>query len=147
MMINTTLDRLVENYQALDSWDDRFAFVISLGKQLPEMAEELKDEDHRVLGCMSRVWINMEPKFKLEDPLYFLADSDAAIVKGLIAVLMVVFQDKTPVEALKVDIDSIFSKLELDQHLSPGRTNGFHSMVKRIKQLCLQRVLQVQKGL
>ncbi len=95
---------------------------------------------------MSRVWIEMTPDFSLDEPLKFLADSDAAIVKGLIAILMIYFQDKTPMEVLKVDIDEVFQKLELDQHLSPGRSNGFHSMVKRIKQLCLQRVLQVQKG-
>lgn len=146
-MIDTTFDRLVTNYQALSDWDDRFSFIIGLGKQLPIMDDSLKVEDRRVLGCMSRVWIDMESDFSLDEPLAFLADSDAAIVKGLIAILMVYFQDKTPMEVLKVDIETVFDQLELNQHLSPGRANGFHSMVKRIKQLCLQRVLQVQKGL
>ena len=140
-MIDLTLDRLKENYTALENWDDRFTYIISVGKKVPHMDEKLKTEDRRVQGCMSRVWINIQPIKNLTDPIVFDADSDAAIVRGLIGVLMSMCLEKNALDIVKMDVDDIFKDLELDQHLSPGRANGFHSMINTLKKGCLKTIM------
>jgi cysteine desulfuration protein SufE len=124
-----TLSDLVANFSLFDEWEERYRYLIDLGRSLPVMPETLKVDENIVQGCTARVWmkINVEGgKF------YLLADSDAHIVRGLIAVLMSAY-DGEPLDALSaIDIEQAFRQMGLDQHLSPNRRNGFFAMVERI---------------
>ena len=128
-----TIDQLIEDFEILEEWEDRYQEIIDLGRQLPVLPEEYKTEEYRVRGCVSQVW--MVPRVGDTKPpvIEFIADSDAHIVKGLIAILLMIYSGKTPQEIIDVDIQAIFDKLDLVSHLSPSRSNGFQSMVKRIK--------------
>ncbi len=128
--MNMTINDLVDNFSLFDDWEDRYRYLIDLGGQLPPMNDAFKTDATKVQGCMSQVWMRLywdAGKLKVE------ADSDAQIVRGLIAVLLVVFTGKTVTEIAQVDIADIFGQLGLDQHLSPNRRNGFYAMVERIK--------------
>ncbi len=126
----TTLDEVYESFELLDDWSDRYRFLIELGNELPPMPEELKVPEHKVRGCLSQVWL----VGKLEgDRLHFLADSDAHIVRGLVALVLLALGDKTPADIQAIDVGPILQRLGLDKHLSPGRSNGVHSMIERIK--------------
>jgi cysteine desulfuration protein SufE len=124
---------LAENFALFDDWEDRYRYLIDLGRKLPDFPESLKTEATKVRGCMSQVW--MVPGHPASDPsrFAFAADSDAHIVKGLIAVLGTLFSGKTPAEIAAVDTEASFRSLGLDQHLSPSRRNGLVSMVEKIK--------------
>lgn len=129
-----TVDELVENFSLLDDWEDRYAYVIDLGKKLEPMPEAEKTEDTKVRGCMSQVWLVHEPVARDgETRLHFRADSDAFIVKGLIAVLLELYNNRRPAEILETDAVDTLARLGLSNHLSPNRRNGFVAMVERIK--------------
>lgn len=130
-----TPDRLIRNFALLDEWEERYRFIIDLGRQLPAMPEELKTEENRVHGCISRVWMVSKIAATVPPRLDFLADSDAQIVKGLIAILLIIYANRTPQEILETDIQEIFERLGLEQQLSPNRRNGFFAIVNRIKAL------------
>lgn len=126
-----SLDDLVEDFELFDNWEDRYKYIIDLGKDLPEMDDSLKTDDNIVRGCTSRVWMQSDYK-EFDDgsrKLEFIADSDAMIVRGLIHILMIAYQHKTPDQARGIDIEGYFSQLGLSEHLSPNRRNGFFSMV------------------
>jgi len=135
--MNMNIEEVVDNFGLFEDWEDRYRYLIDLGGRLPPMDEALKTEETRVRGCMSQVWMVMG--WDADKRLSLLADSDAQIVKGLIAVLRTIFQGKTAEEIAAADIDLIFSKLGLDQHLSPNRRNGFYAMVERIRAFTAQR--------
>lgn len=120
-----------ETLTFFDDWEDRYRYVIDLGKQLPAMPEEQKVEKYLVRGCQSQVWLIARPE---NTQLFFEVDSDAHIVRGLISILMCVYNSKTPAEILDYDIESYFKDLELFSHLSATRGNGLRAMVGRIKQ-------------
>jgi cysteine desulfuration protein SufE len=124
---------LADNFALFDDWEDRYRYLIDLGKKLPPLPADLQTEAYKVRGCMSQVW--MVPGHPAGHPerFAFAADSDAHIVKGLIAVLGVLFSGKTPQEIAAVDTDAAFRTLGLDQHISPSRRNGLVSMVEKIK--------------
>jgi cysteine desulfuration protein SufE len=124
---------LAENFALFDDWEDRYRYLIDLGRKLPDFPDALKTDAHKVRGCMSQVW--MVPGHPAGDParFAFAADSDAHIVKGLIAVLGTLFSGKTPAEIGATDTEAAFRALGLDQHLSPSRRNGLVSMVEKIK--------------
>ncbi len=125
-----SLEDLVENFALLDDWEDRYRYLIDLGKTLPPMDEALKTDENFVRGCTSKVWMAAEVK---DGRFHFLADSDAHIVRGLIALLMAAYQDQ-PVEKLPgIDVDGAFRRVGLHTHLSPNRRNGFFSMVEKIR--------------
>jgi cysteine desulfuration protein SufE len=128
---NMNIEEIVDNFGVFDDWEDRYRYLIDLGGQLAPMPEALKTDHARVKGCMSQVWMVLG--WDGEGRLTFLADSDAQIVRGLIAILCSVFQGKTAEEIKSIDIGDIFKRLGLDQHLSPNRRNGFFAMVERIK--------------
>lgn len=130
--IDVTADDIVETLDFFDSWEERYKYIIDLGKELPPMAEELHTEDRLVRGCQSQVWLVEEYR---DGRLYFQADSDAFIVKGLLAVVLAAFNGKTPAEIQSVDIADYFTQLDLLQHLSSTRGNGLKSMVKRIQDI------------
>ena len=125
-------EEIISNFEFLDSWEDKYRYIIELGENLPPMDENKKTEATKVEGCQSQVWITFE---KRGVQFYFQADSDSAIVKGLEAVLLSLIDGKTAEEIRQLDIESIFHQLGLSEHLSPTRRNGFFSMVKRIHQI------------
>ncbi len=124
---------LVERLQFFDDWHDRYAYLIDLGKKLPEMDDSDKTEVTRVKGCMSQVWLVLRPTEGVPDAFDVIADSDSVIVRGLIFVVQSVYSGRTREQMKTADIDKVFSDIGLDQHLSPNRRNGFFSMVERIR--------------
>jgi cysteine desulfuration protein SufE len=126
-----TLDELIETFQELPDWEDRYRALIELGRDLPPVPEDLKTEEHKVRGCMSQVWFVP----KNPDPFDFWADSDSTLVKGLAAILHLAYAGRPRADIPSVDIEGLFKKLDLENHISPNRRNGFFSMVERIKTL------------
>ena len=125
-----TADDIVDTLSFFDNWEERYKYIIDLGKELPPLADEHKTETNFVRGCQSQVWLI----HRLEDGhLYFEADSDAFIVRGLLGVVMAAYNGKTPAEVLNFDIESYFDELNLLKHLSPTRGNGLRAMVARIQ--------------
>ena len=129
---SANLQEMVENFSLFSDWEERYRYMIDLGRTLPDMNNALKTDENMVQGCTSRVWMVADVKNGL---FHFQADSDAHIVRGLIALLMVAYQDKPVKELRNVDIDGTFKKIGLDQNLSPNRRSGFFAMVERIKTL------------
>lgn len=119
---------LLEEFEFFDNWMDRYQYIIDLGKALPEYPEEWKSAEYKIEGCQSQVWIRPEAK---GDIISFAAISDAAIVSGLIALLMRIYNGRTAAEILATPPDFL-SALGLDKHLSPTRSNGLHAMLERI---------------
>lgn len=131
-----TLDELESSFALFDDWDDRYRYLIDLGKRLPDMDDSLKTDATLVRGCTSRVWL--VPEFE-GGRFHFAADSDAQIVRGLIYLLMSAYQDKTAGDINELDIQAVFEAMGLHQHLSPSRRNGFFAMVDRIRFLAASR--------
>ncbi len=125
-----TADDIVETLSFFDDWEDRYRYIIDLGKSLPPLSEEYKTADRLIKGCQSQVWMNAENK---QGHLFFAVDSDAHIVRGLLGVVLSAFNGKTAQEILDFDIKGYFSKLDLLQHLSATRGNGLQAMVKSIR--------------
>lgn len=126
------LDEIIETFEFLETGEERIRYIIELGKDLEGLPEDAHTEENRVHGCMSRVWMTGSMK---DGRLGLLADSDAFIVKGLIAILLAIYADKTPAQALETDPKKTFEAIGLESHLSMGRRNGLHSMVGRIRKL------------
>lgn len=132
-MVAMTLDDLRETFTLLDDWEERYRFIIDLGRTLEPMPEVDMTEANRVRGCMSQVWLTAETQPGNPPRLHFRADSDAHIVKGLIAILMVLFNDRPAAEILALDAEATLAALGLDQHISPNRRSGVAAMIQRIK--------------
>lgn len=130
MTINETQDEIIEEFDGLTDWMDRYAYIIDLGNTLPEFPEADKKPENLIEGCQSRVWIAAEREDG--DKIKFEADSDALIVKGIVALLMRVLNNRTPDEILGADLYFI-EKIGLKEHLSPTRSNGLVAMVKQIR--------------
>lgn len=124
-----TPTEIIEDFDFFDDWEDRYKYIIDLGKDLPKMDESLFTPERLVKGCQSNVWIDVQAS---EGRLQFTVDSDAIIVRGLLSLVMAAYQNKTPSEILSFDIDSYFQALDLERHLSPMRGNGLRAMVARI---------------
>ena len=129
--IDVTAEDIVDSLGFFDDWEERYKYIIDLGKELPAMDESLRTDEHIVRGCQSQVWLVDEWR---GGKLYFQADSDAFIVKGLLGVVLAAFNGKAPGEILQFDIDGYFAQLDLLQHLSATRGNGLKAMVKRIQE-------------
>ena len=130
MPIVQSIEDLTESFALMDDWEDRYALLIDVGRQLPEFPESEKIEANLVKGCVSRVW--MLPRVT-NGMFTFIADSDAHIVKGLVALLYVIYNGQSVEQISLIDIHAIFTRLGLDQNLSPNLRNGFFSMVEKIK--------------
>lgn len=128
-----TLEELTENFLLFDAWEERYKYLIDLGALLPAMEEGLKNDQSLVRGCVSRVWI--VSSFDEVGGLRLTADSDAHIVRGLIAIVLIAYQGKKANEIATVDIERVFEQIGLNQHLSPNRRNGFFAMVERVQTL------------
>ena len=135
MTTAATIDDIIENFALLDEWDDRYRYVIELGRTLAPLPEELRTETNKVQGCASQVWLgtSVKPNGATGPTLSFVGDSDAHIVRGLIAILFALYSGKPAPEILKTDAVELFNRLGLREHLTPQRSNGFRSMVERIR--------------
>jgi len=128
---------LIEEFGLFDNWMDRYQYIIDMGKQLPTFPEEFKTPETKIQGCQSNVWIHHETR---GDAVHFEATSDAAIVSGLIAVLMRIYNDR-PASEIVATQPTFLEELGLDKHLSPTRSNGLHAMLKRIHAVAEQQAV------
>jgi cysteine desulfuration protein SufE len=130
----TTIDEIRDNFELLEEWDDRYRYVIELGRMLEPMPQAEHSLENKVNGCVSQVWLAK----KLERNgngavLKYLGDSDAHIVRGLIAILLTLYSGRTPQEILATDAAGVFDEFGFREHLTPQRSNGLRSMVERIR--------------
>lgn len=132
--MTSRINEIIENFAFLEDWEDRYRYLIELGKDLPQLAESEMTEDNRVKGCASQVWVVTSVDHSgLEPVLSFKGQSDAHIVKGLVALTLALYSDKTAREILSIDALDLFRRLGLAEHLTPQRSNGVRSMVDRIR--------------
>jgi len=131
----SSIEDLVESFELFEDWQDRYGYLIELGRELPPFPEAARTPENKVKGCMSQVWLVADPMGQGSRVLYFHADSDAHIVRGLVAVILTIFSGHTPQEILDTDPRPVFARLGLDKHLSMGRSNGLLSMVGKIKEI------------
>ena len=131
----TTIDEIVENFTLLDQWDDRYRYVIELGRTLPPLPESAHTEANKVRGCASQVWLlsHVKPDGAAGPTLTFDGDSDAHIVRGLIAIVIALYSGKTAREILETDALNLFDRIGLREGLTPQRSNGLRSMIERIR--------------
>ncbi|MBI5110684.1 MAG: SufE family protein [Rhodovulum sp.] len=131
----TPIDEILDNFSLLDDWDDRYRYIIELGRGLPPLPEADHVEANKVQGCASQVWLTtrVEPDGAAGPVLHFQGDSDAHIVRGLIAILFALYADRSARDILSVDPAEVFERLGLREHLTPQRSNGLKSMVARIR--------------
>jgi cysteine desulfuration protein SufE len=129
------IDEIIDNFTVLDDWDDRYRYLIELGRELPPLAEVAHNNANKVQGCASQVWLDTcVRRDGADDPvLLFVGDSDAHIVRGLIAILFAIFSGKRARDILATDALALFERMGLREHLTPQRSNGFRSMVERIR--------------
>lgn len=128
------LEELTDNFSLLDDWEDKYRYLIDLGEEAEGLEESWHKDEWKVEGCQSQVWL--VPVIQEQNGvkrLFFKGDSDAAIVKGLIAIVLTIFSGKTAEEIARTDIDGIFENLGLHEHLSPSRRNGLNAMIEKIK--------------
>ncbi|MBR57674.1 MAG: cysteine desulfuration protein SufE [Myxococcales bacterium] len=130
-----TVDELIARFEVFDDWEERYLYLMDLGRKLPAFDESWKTEENLVEGCVSQVWlvskIHHEPSTRVE----FRADSDSQIVKGLVSILIMLHSNQSPADIISHDIDGLFTKLGLTDHLSPSRKNGFYAMIRRLRAL------------
>jgi cysteine desulfuration protein SufE len=126
---------IIDNFSVLDDWDDRYRYLIELGRKLPPLAAAAYNDANKVQGCASQVWLDTQvrPNGAGGPILTFVGDSDAHIVRGLIAILLATFSGKHAKDILDIDALALFEKMGLREHLTPQRSNGFRSMVERIR--------------
>lgn len=125
-----SLESLLDDFALFDDWEERYRYIIELGNGLAPLSDDEHSEANKVPGCVSQVWLVTEYE---ADRLRFRGDSDAHIVRGLVAILLDLFNNKTPDEISGFDAEAAFNQLGLGEHLTPQRSNGFYSMVQRIR--------------
>ncbi len=129
-----TIDQIIADFEFLDDWEDRYRYVIELGKALDPLPDGARTDANKVRGCVSQVWLvtSREPG-NGEPILHFAGDSDALIVRGLVAIAIALFDGKSPSTIIATDAEAVFDRLGLRAHLTAQRSNGLHALVKRIK--------------
>lgn len=125
------IDELTENFSFFESWEEKYQYVIDLGRTLEPLDDSFKTDAWKVQGCQSQVWL--VPTFN-SNTIHFRGDSDAILVKGIIAIILMIYNDKTPQEIKSVAVKEIFVKLGLEENLTPSRRNGMMSMVAKIRE-------------
>ncbi|MDU1666287.1 MAG: SufE family protein [Bradyrhizobium sp.] len=128
-----TIDEIRDNFALLDDWDDRYRYVIELGRGLAPLPDADRNDANKVQGCTSQVWVATSVRHGAAPVLDFIGDSDAHIVRGLIAILLTLYSGRTPQEILAIDAPAVFDELGFREHLTPQRSNGLRSMVERIR--------------
>ena len=133
------LDEIKDSFQFFDNWEDKYRFIIDLGKSLEHLPEDQKNDRNLVRGCQSQVWLveDFDPD---SGTIRLAIDSDAHIVRGLIAIVIACYDNQTPSFIASHDMDALFSELELLEHLSPTRGNGLRAMVARVRDLASQHL-------
>jgi len=139
-----TLDDIADIFELLGDWDQRYQYLTEVGEKLPAMPEALKIDDNKVRGCMSQVWICAYPDEDVPGLVRFHGDCDTSIIKGVLAVLIQLSAGKTAEEIEQLDLDELFTRLNLDEHLSPNRHVGVYAIVELMKQQA--RNLQLSHG-
>ncbi|MGN8159804.1 SufE family protein [Salinisphaera sp. RV14] len=132
------VEQLKTTFEMLPDWEERYRYIIDLGRKLEPLEDAERNEATRVRGCMSQVWLVADDAD--DDKLHFRGDSDAHIVRGLIGVLLMIYSDKTPREIAETDINQIFADLNLEQHITMNRRNGLYSMVETIQRSAAHRL-------
>jgi cysteine desulfuration protein SufE len=132
--MSTDIDTIRSDFEFLDDWEDRYRYIIELGQELPPYPEEVRDGAHKVQGCVSQVWLNTHRNTDTDPVLTFDGDSDAHIVRGLVAIMLALFSGRRASEILTIDAEGTMQSLGLDEHLTPQRANGLRAMVRRIRQ-------------
>ena len=128
------IDEILANFEFLDDWDERYRYLIELGRMLPALPEEARTDRNKVQGCASQVWLVTDFECGAGHPrLEIVGDSDAHIVRGLVAILIALYRGKSPEVVARLDPAAIFKDLGLSEHLTPQRSNGVRSMVERIR--------------
>ncbi len=127
-----TINDVIETFEFLEDWEDKYKYIIDLGRALPEFDDRDMTDDNRVHGCTSRVWLVHE---LVDGKVMFRGESDAHIVRGLVALILMIYSGKSPAEILEIEARDILDQLGLEKHLSPMRTNGLFSMVGKIKSI------------
>jgi cysteine desulfuration protein SufE len=134
-MAQSSIDEIIANFDLLEEWDDRYRYLIELGRTLPPLPDSARSDANKVQGCASQVWLStsVKPNGSTGPVLAFDGDSDAHIVRGLIAILFALYSGKGAKDILSTDAVALFEKLGLRDHLTPQRSNGFRSMVDRVR--------------
>ena len=140
MTITEIKNDIIDEFAMFEDWEERYQYMIDLGKTLPLIEEQFKTEDNIIKGCQSKVWVHADMK---DDKVVFTADSDAIITKGIIAILIRVFSNQHPKDIIEADTDFI-DQIGLKEHLSPTRANGLVSMIKQIKMYAIAYQTQVK---
>jgi len=130
--MNETIEEIIENFSLLDDWETRYSYVIELGGALEPYPQEARDAAHKVPGCVSQVWLLTKQDEQKDPRLEFLADSDSHIVRGLLYIMLALFSGQKASDILATDIEVFLTKLGLDEHLTPQRSNGLRSVIARI---------------
>jgi cysteine desulfuration protein SufE len=128
-----TIDEIINDFSVLDEWEDRYRYIIELGRKLEPLPEAERTPANKVQGCASQVWLSTRVENNGAQRFQFKGDSDALIVRGLIALLIALYSGKTAQEIESIDAESLFARLELGSHLTSQRSNGLRSMVARIR--------------
>jgi cysteine desulfuration protein SufE len=126
-------EEVIDIFDNLLEWEERYRFIIELGKDLPLIPEQDKNAETKLNGCQSNVWLKKIPYNSDDKKFDFVADSDSQIVKGLVALVRLLYLNKTPQEILDFNINELFNRIQLIQHLTPNRSNGIQYLVNRIK--------------
>ena len=129
MTIENLQQNLIQDFEFFEDWTQKYEYMVELSKGLDKMDQEMKSDKNIIKGCQSKVWLHADYS---DGKIKFLADSEAIITRGIIAILLMVFNNKTPDEIINSDI-SFIEKIGLKEHLSPNRANGLYSMIKQIK--------------
>lgn len=132
-MTNSKISTIASDFEFLDDWEDRYRYVIELGRDLQPYPEDARDADHKVPGCVSQVWLKTTQGQGADPVMEFLGDSDAHIVRGLVAILLALYSGETASAILKINAENVLKSLGLDEHLTPQRSNGLRSMVQRVR--------------
>lgn len=135
----TSFEQIRDDFEFLDEWDDRYKYLIDLGRGIAPYPEEFRDDDHKVRGCASQVWLHAT---HTKEAITLQGDSDAHIVKGLVALLIALYSGKSPQGMFELDPKAALAPFDLQDHLTPQRSNGLHSMVNRIRTIAAENIAQ-----
>lgn len=131
--MHETIETIIENFELLDDWEDKYRYLIEIGQKMPEMPADLRVNDNKVNGCASQVWVHHEPGVGDDPVLQFSGDSDSHIVRGLVALMIAAMSDKRASAVTAFDVEAMLTKIGLDSHLTPQRSNGLRAMVNEMK--------------
>lgn len=130
----TTIEAIREDFSFLDDWEERYRYIIELGNDLAPYPESARDDRHKVRGCVSQVWLDTERGTGPDPVITFRGDSDAHIVRGLVAIMLALFSGRHASEIVRIDAEEVMQQLGLVEHLTPQRSNGLRAMVRRIQE-------------